>query len=222
MHLFRSARYPGSRKMTVSEPTTAQIVSIRRKTHLRYQKNDFRVSRMRFLALGYFTSLQSLLTLFHFQYRVPAASSAESGDMTGSGKKELHTDNRCAVLFFRWATRIRTLKMTESESVALPFGDSPIFCFPLRHSSTAICIIIHDLPFRQALFLLFSGFFMIFPNIDITLKVPDIRCRTLLSFRLFGSKEYGPNQNQTKHSSKFCRFGNDFLRNVLPQGSSAG
>ena len=24
-----------------------------------------------------------------------------------------------------WATRIRTLKMTESESVALPFGDSP-------------------------------------------------------------------------------------------------
>ena len=100
MHLFRSARYPGSRKMTVSEPTTAQIVSIRRKTHLRYQKNDFRVSRMRFLALGYFTSLQSLLTLFHFQYRVPAASSAESGDMTGSGKKELHTDNRCAVLFF--------------------------------------------------------------------------------------------------------------------------
>ena len=29
-------------------------------------------------------------------------------------------------LFVNWATRIRTLKMTESESVALPFGDSPI------------------------------------------------------------------------------------------------
>ncbi len=29
-------------------------------------------------------------------------------------------------LLFRSATRIRTLKMTESESVALPFGDSAI------------------------------------------------------------------------------------------------
>ena len=28
-------------------------------------------------------------------------------------------------MLFSWATRIRTLKMTESESVALPFGDSP-------------------------------------------------------------------------------------------------
>ena len=95
--------------------------------------------------------------------------------------------------------------MTESESVALPFGDSPIFCFPLRHSSTAICIIIHDLPFRQALFLLFSGFFMIFPNIDITLKVPDSRCRALLSFRFFDSKEYGPNYGQSEIITAFVR-----------------
>ena len=29
-------------------------------------------------------------------------------------------------LITSWATRIRTLKMTESESVALPFGDSPM------------------------------------------------------------------------------------------------
>ena len=28
--------------------------------------------------------------------------------------------------FFSWATRIRTLKMLESESSALPFGDSPL------------------------------------------------------------------------------------------------
>ncbi len=27
-----------------------------------------------------------------------------------------------------WATWIRTRKMTESESVALPFGDSPMLC----------------------------------------------------------------------------------------------
>ena len=29
-------------------------------------------------------------------------------------------------LFKSWATRIRTLKMLESESSALPFGDSPL------------------------------------------------------------------------------------------------
>ena len=42
-------------------------------------------------------------------------------------------------MLFSWATRIRTLKMTESESVALPFGDSPIFYF-IAVSATFIII----------------------------------------------------------------------------------
>ncbi len=28
-----------------------------------------------------------------------------------------------------WARRIRTFEVTESESVALPLGDSPMYCF---------------------------------------------------------------------------------------------
>ena len=47
-------------------------------------------------------------------------------------------------MLFSWATRIRTLKMTESESVALPFGDSPLFIFAALTATAKI--IIHIIP----------------------------------------------------------------------------
>ena len=59
--------------------------------------------------------------------------------------------------FFSWATRIRTLKMTESESVALPFGDSPIsytqslYCNCMNYYTRIMVL-------RQVLFLFFIHF----------------------------------------------------------------
>ena len=43
-------------------------------------------------------------------------------------------EHRVFAVLRSWATRIRTLKMTESESVALPFGDSPRM-LPFRQQS---------------------------------------------------------------------------------------
>ena len=43
-----------------------------------------------------------------------------------------------------WARRIRTFTMTESESVALPFGDSPLFIFAALTATAKI--IIHIIP----------------------------------------------------------------------------
>ena len=60
-------------------------------------------------------------------------------------------------MLFSWATRIRTLKMTESESVALPFGDSPLLCFsvvPRDKIYTNTCLYV-----LQVLFSIFFNFF---------------------------------------------------------------
>ena len=62
-------------------------------------------------------------------------------------------------LFSSWATRIRTLKMTESESVALPFGDGPIF---IKIPQSVLCrlrnLLYHIDGFRQGFFSIFCNF----------------------------------------------------------------
>ena len=56
-------------------------------------------------------------------------------------------------MLFSWATRIRTLKMTESESVALPFGDSPSIQRYILYSSYRV---------TSSIFFIFAGFFEAF------------------------------------------------------------
>ena len=52
-----------------------------------------------------------------------------------------------------WARRIRTFTMTESESVALPFGDSPLVIFAALIATAKI--IIHIIPIEVKYFFIF-------------------------------------------------------------------